>query len=58
VRITARGDDAEHASSLLAEEENKVRTLIDLKLGDIIFGVDDQSMEDVVANRLLGKTSR
>jgi nicotinamide-nucleotide amidase len=55
VRITARGDDAEHASSLLAEEENKVRTLIDLKLGDIIFGVDDQSMEDVVANRLLGK---
>jgi nicotinamide-nucleotide amidase len=55
VRITARGDDPAHAASLLANEENKVRTLIDLKLGDIIFGVDEQSMEDVVANRLLGR---
>ena len=51
MRITARGDNDEHAASLLGEEENKVRTLIELKLGDIIFGVDDQSMEDVVANR-------
>ncbi len=55
VRITARGDDAAHARSLLVDEENKVRTLIDLKLGDIIFGVDDQSMEDVVAHRLVAQ---
>jgi nicotinamide-nucleotide amidase len=55
VRITARGDNPDHALSLLVDEENKIRTLIDLKLGDIIFGVDDQSMEDVVANRLLGR---
>ena len=53
VRITARGDDDQHAASLLSDEENKVRSLIDLKLGDIIFGVDEQSMEDVVAHRLL-----
>ena len=55
VRITARGDDDQHAASLLSDEENKVRTLIELKLGDIIFGVDEQSMEDVVANRLVGQ---
>jgi nicotinamide-nucleotide amidase len=55
VRLTARGDDAEHATSLLAEEEPRVRALIVNHLGDIIFGVDDQTMEDVVADRLLAR---
>jgi nicotinamide-nucleotide amidase len=53
VRLTARGDDAQHASALLAEEEVLVRALIEKSFGDIIFGVDDQTMEDVVAARLL-----
>ena len=53
VRLTARGDDAAHATSLLVNEESLVRVLIEERLGDIIFGVDDQSMEDVVAQRLL-----
>jgi nicotinamide-nucleotide amidase len=53
VRITARGDDANHASRLLADEEVLIRSLITTKLGDIIFGVDDQTMEDVIAARLL-----
>ncbi len=53
VRLTARGDDAAHARALLAEEEPLVRALIVEKLGDIIFGVDEQTMEDVVADRLL-----
>jgi nicotinamide-nucleotide amidase len=53
VRITARGDDAAHASRLLADEEVLIRSLITTKLGDIIFGVDDQTMEDVIAARLL-----
>jgi nicotinamide-nucleotide amidase len=53
VRLTARGDDAAHATSLLVNEESLVRALIDEKLGDIIFGVDDQTMEDVVAAQLL-----
>jgi nicotinamide-nucleotide amidase len=53
VRLTARGDDAGHATSLLSLEETKVRELIVNGLGDIIFGVDDQSMEDVVAGLLL-----
>jgi len=53
VRLTARGDDAAHATSLLVNEESLVRALIEAQLGDIIFGVDDQTMEDVVAAHLL-----
>ncbi len=56
VRLTARGDDAAHASSLLADEERLVRALIVEKLGDIIFGVDDETMEDVVAALLLERS--
>ena len=53
VRLTARGDHDAHATALLVNEESIVRSLIEEKLGDIIFGVDDQSMEDVVAAQLL-----
>jgi nicotinamide-nucleotide amidase len=53
VRLTARGDDAAHATSLLVNEESIVRALIEERLGDIIFGVDDQTMEDIVAAQLL-----
>jgi nicotinamide-nucleotide amidase len=53
VRLTARGDDAAHAASLLVHEESLVRTLIEENLGDIIFGVDNQTMEDVVAAQLI-----
>lgn len=52
VRITARGDDDAHARDLLADEEELVRGLIATKLGDIIFGVDDETMEDAIATRL------
>jgi nicotinamide-nucleotide amidase len=55
VRLTARGDDAAHATSLLVHEESLVRVLIEEKLGDIIFGLDDQTMEDVVAEQLLAR---
>jgi nicotinamide-nucleotide amidase len=52
VRLTARGDNDDDALSMLVDEESKVRALIEDKLGDIIFGADDQSMEDVVAAQL------
>jgi nicotinamide-nucleotide amidase len=52
VRLTARGENDDDAIALLAGEERTVRALIEEKLGDIIFGVDDQSMEDVVAAQL------
>ena len=53
VRLTARGDDDEHAGWLLADEEALVRDAIVGRFGDIIFGVDDETMEDAVARRLL-----
>ena len=55
VRITARGDSAEHAKELIAEEEVKIRSIINAKLGEIIFGVDDETMEHAIATRLLDK---
>ena len=55
VRLTARGDDAAHATALLVDEEARVRALIEEKLGDIIFGVDDESMEDAIAVRMLSR---
>ena len=56
VRITARGDSAAHAKELIAEEEVKIRSIINAKLGDIIFGVDDETMEHAIASRLLAKS--
>ena len=55
VRLTARGDDAEHAVALLGEEEILIRELITERFGDIIFGVDEETMEDAVATRLLAR---
>ena len=55
VRLTARGDDLEHTSALLKDEEHRVRALINEKLGDIVFGVDDETMEDAIATRLLAR---
>jgi nicotinamide-nucleotide amidase len=52
VRLTVRGDDATHAQQLLRVEESLVRALITERLGTIIFGVDEQTMEDAVAERL------
>jgi len=52
VRLTARGQDAAHAAELVAQEESRVRALIADRLGDIVFGVDGQTMEDVVAGLL------
>ncbi len=53
VRLTARGADEEAADAMLEQEERQVRALITLAFGDIVFGVDEQSMEDVVAGQLL-----
>ena len=54
VRITAKAPDEEAAAAILAEEEALVRDL----LGDVIFGVDGETMESVVlaALRDTGRT--
>ena len=48
VRITVKSPDAESAKALLSAEESEVRAL----LGDIVFGADDETMEDAVGNVL------
>jgi nicotinamide-nucleotide amidase len=53
VRLTARGDDKRHAAELLAREEALVREAIESSLGDIVFGVDDETMEDAIASRMV-----
>jgi nicotinamide-nucleotide amidase len=49
VRVTAKGNDEVDARRLLDAEEAELRSLI----GDVVFGVDDQSMERVVADLLV-----
>ena len=48
VRITAKAEDRDRALELIASEEQELRSL----LGDLVFGVDDESMEAVVAGLL------
>ena len=48
VRITAKADSAAAAGRLLADEERELRAI----LGDLVFGVDDQTMESVVLDAL------
>lgn len=51
VRITANAADEAAARSLLEVEEAQLRSL----LGDHVFGVDDESMEKVVADLLVSQ---
>ncbi len=50
VRITAKATDETAVDSIITAEERVIRSL----LGDVIFGVDEESMETVVLN-LLGE---
>jgi nicotinamide-nucleotide amidase len=52
VRITARAHSPEDVTALLDKEDAEVRRAIETRLGDIVFGVDDESMEVAVAARL------
>jgi nicotinamide-nucleotide amidase len=51
VRIVAKCDDEAAAQRILDAEESLIRRL----LGDIVFGIDDQSMEAVVLDLLRRK---
>jgi nicotinamide-nucleotide amidase len=55
VRLTAKASDEAAAFALLDAEEQEVRRLIVEAFGDIIFGVDDETMEDAVAAELLAR---
>ena len=49
VRITARGADEDAALALIAAEERELRAV----LGDLVFGVDDETMEHAVGALLV-----
>jgi nicotinamide-nucleotide amidase len=51
VRITAKGETESAARALVDAEERELRGI----LGDLVFGVDDETMEDVVLERLRGR---
>ncbi|MDQ6728668.1 MAG: competence/damage-inducible protein A [Actinomycetota bacterium] len=51
VRITAKGASEAEAAAMLDDEEAELRAV----LGDLVFGIDDQSMERVVADLLVAQ---
>ena len=51
VRITAKGDSEAAARALVDAEEKELRAI----LGDLVFGVDDETMESAVLERLRGR---
>jgi nicotinamide-nucleotide amidase len=55
VRITARAATLAEGTVLLDTEEKSVRVAIEDALGDIVFGVDDESMEVAVAAQLIAR---
>jgi nicotinamide-nucleotide amidase len=55
VRITARAATLAEGTVLLDTEEKSVRAAIEDVLGDIVFGVDDESMEVAVATQLIAR---
>ncbi|HEY1465767.1 MAG TPA: competence/damage-inducible protein A [Acidimicrobiales bacterium] len=56
VRLTVRGADEVVAASLLDDEEQKIRQILAEAAGDVVFGVDDEAIEDAVARALDGLT--
>lgn len=51
VRLTAKAATVEAAEALIAPEEARLRATI----GDLIFGIDDETMEHAVLGRLEGR---
>ncbi len=53
VRVTVRADDDEAASALLDSEEKEIRSILTEAAGDVVFGVDDEAIEDAVASSVI-----
>jgi nicotinamide-nucleotide amidase len=49
VRVTAKGKSFDEAHALVAAEEEELRKI----LGDLVFGVDEETMEHAVVKRLM-----
>ncbi|MHB8466496.1 MAG: competence/damage-inducible protein A [Acidimicrobiales bacterium] len=51
VRVTVKAASAAEAAARLDDEERALRTL----LGDVVFGIDDETMESIVGSLLLDR---
>jgi nicotinamide-nucleotide amidase len=54
VRVTVGAEDEAAASALLDVEEAEVRRVLAAAAGDVVFGVDDEAIEDAVARVVTG----
>ena len=52
VRVTVRAGDQGAASALLDSEELEIRRILSAAAGDVVFGIDDEAIEDAVARVL------
>ena len=55
VRLTVRSADEVSARVQLDEEEQAVRAVLAEAAGDVVFGVDDEAIEDAVARAVLDR---
>ena len=52
VRVTVRAADEAAAAALLDAEEREIRRVLADAAGDVVFGIDDEAIEDAVARVL------
>ncbi|MGO8870695.1 MAG: competence/damage-inducible protein A [Acidimicrobiales bacterium] len=52
VRVTVRARDQQEATALLDAQEAQIRAVLTAAAGDVVFGIDDEAIEDAVARAL------
>ena len=52
IRVTVRAEDDAAAAALLDAEEAEIRSILGATAGDVVFGIDDEAIEDAVARTL------
>ncbi len=50
VRVTVRADDDATAAAVLDRQETEIRRVLSDAAGDVVFGVDEEAIEDAVAS--------
>ena len=55
MRVTVRADDDPSAASRLDAEEQEIRRILHEAAGDVVFGIDDEAIEDAVARSPSGE---
>jgi nicotinamide-nucleotide amidase len=53
VRVTVRAGDETAAAALLDHQEKEIRRILADAAGDVVFGIDDEAIEDAVAGVLV-----